>query len=355
MLGARVHHPQRAAAAAPVAGAGRGSWPVCARGTALARAESLPLRAAARARGTAPLRAAATDTVAPVAGAATPANDPNWRRYASPLPPLGDKPSDLVMVVPGVSWSIRQDFPGPGKSGINLNMALFQTAGGLVAYAPIGATPEVISMIRSIDPRGLAHLIVPNLSPEHGAINAVGFADAFPEAVVWCVEGLLEGKGLAGAPGGIGEASKRLAAHPKSRVLDREALCEATGGDVDFALFEERLGLFREATLLVRPAAAVAFADLGFGGFNDEGLVIAPQKWMARLVGVYKRLGSPVGFAVMQSDKAAAARWAASITEWASTLPGGAPEHVFGSHLTPSFPGAKEELERGFAFVPLKF
>jgi hypothetical protein len=125
---------------------------------------------------------------------------------------------------------------------------------------------------------------------------------------------------------------------------------------VDYALFEERRGLFREATLLVRPAAAVAFADLGFGGFNDEGLVIAPQRWMARLVGVYRRLGSPVGWAVMQSDKEAAARWAADITSWArEQLPAGAPEHVFGSHLTPSFPGAKEELERGFAFVPLKF
>jgi hypothetical protein len=307
-----------------------------------------PVRAA---RGPVAAVRATAVTTADAAAAAVAARAADFRRYKSPLPPLGDKPSDLICVEPGVSWSIRQDFPGGGKSGINLNMAVFATKGGNVAYAPVAPTPEVVEMLRSVG--GLAHLVVPNMSPEHGSLHAVGFAEAFPEATVWCVEGLLEGSGLAGAPGGVGEASKRLAAMPNARRLDRQALRDATGGDVDYALFQERMGLFREATLLVRPAKAAAFADLGFGAFNDEGMVIPPQRWMARLVGVYERLGSPVGFAVMSSDKAAARAWAGDIEAWARD--GEAPEWVFGSHLTPAFGGAREELERGFAFVPLKF
>jgi hypothetical protein len=305
-----------------------------------------------RARAVPLLRARAATTTTETAATNT-ATAPDYRRYKSPLPPLGDKPSDLITVKPGVAWSIRQDFPASGKSGINLNMAVFATQGGNVAYAPVAPTPEVIALLNSIG--GLSHLVVPNLSPEHGSVHAVGFAEAFPEATIWCVEGLLEAKGLAGAPGGVGEASKRLAQFPNARRLDRAALREATGGDVDFSLFEERLGVFREATLLVRPAAAVAFADLGFGAFNDEGMVIAPQRWMARLVGVYERLGSPVGFAVMSSDKTAARRWAEGIETWArEELRGEAPQWVFGSHLTPAFGDAKTNLERGFAFVPLK-
>lgn len=313
-----------------------------------------PVRARALRRATTGRTAAAlveTETASATAAAAA---GPDYRQYKSPLPPLGDKPSDLVTVKPGVAWSIRQDFPASGNSGINLNMAVFATKGGNVAYAPVAPTPEVVAMLHSIG--GLAHLVVPNLSPEHGSLHAVGFAEAFPDATIWCVEGLLEGKGLAGAPGGVGDASKRLARFPNARRLDRNALREATGGDVDFALFEERLGFFREATLLVRPASAVAFADLGFGAFNDEGMVVPPQRWMARLVGVHGRLGSPVGFAVMSSDKEAARAWAGAIEAWAKEQEQvGAPEWVFGSHLTPAFGGAREELERGFAFVPLKF
>lgn len=300
-------------------------------------------------------RLAATATEQAPASTTAALTKEGYRRYSSPLPPLGDKPSELITVKEG-AWSIRQDFPSGGKSGINLNMALFATAGGLVGYAPVAPTPEVLDMVRSLAPAGLAHLIVPNLSPEHGAINAIGFAEAFPDAIVWCPQGLLEGKGLAGAPGGVGEAGKRLAARPNARALDRQALVDATKGDVDVSIFAEKLGMFVEATLLVKPASAVALADLGFGAFKDEGMVIPPQRWMARLVGVYERLGAPVAFAVMQSDKEAAKRWASDIQAWAANnVEGGAPEWVFGSHLTPAFPNAKEELERGYAFVPLKF
>jgi hypothetical protein len=322
-------------------------WPV--RSVRGRRSSRSPFRPSATATTETPTEAAPPPTT-------TTTPPPGYRTYTSPLPPLGDKPSELITVKEGVAWSIRQDFPGSGKSGINLNMCLFATSGGLVAYAPIAPTPEVLDLITKVDPNGLAHLIVPNLSPEHGAIHAVGFAEAFPQATVWCPAGLLEGKGLAGAPGGIGGAAKRLATLPNARQLDRQALVEATKGDVDVAIFAEKLGMFVEATLLVRPASAVALADLGFGAFKDEGMVIPPQRWMAQLVGVYERLGAPVAFAVMSSDKAAAQRWASEIQAWAAeACEAGAPEWVFGSHLTPAFPGAKQELERGYAFVPLKF
>ncbi|KAI8477508.1 MAG: hypothetical protein J3K34DRAFT_398458 [Monoraphidium minutum] len=232
-----------------------------------------------------------------------------------PLPPLGSVATQLVTIKEGTLWALRQGFPEEGPKSIYLNCSVARlSSGGLLVYSPVAPTPEMLSMIAAM-PGAVEHIVAPSLSPEHWLyVNA--FAANFPEATVWTCPGLTE----VNLPG-IGDA--RIAPGPRVRVIGPD-MAAALGAEVDFALFEGPLGLFKEAVLCAKHAGAVFSGDLFFGAFEDEGMPTELQRRVGGLVGIRKRIGCPVAFLQMLLARDAARAWVAKLRSWEfDTVTGG--------------------------------
>eukprot|EP00877_Chromochloris_zofingiensis_P003741 jgi/Chrzof1/13368/Cz07g30130.t1 len=210
-------------------------------------------------------------------------------------------------------------------------------------YTPVAPTPECLEHLSSLQGQ-VQHIVIPNSFAEHYCY-APAMADCFPEACIWVCPGVLNGE----TPGSTKEINQSIAAL-KSNLRVQEigpAFTQAVGPDVDYAMYEQPLAKFREVVLHVKSLKAVMFSDLAFGAFNDEGLIIPViSKWNAQLVGVYKRLGAPLGFLMMQLNKQAAKAWASKVLSWDF-------DTVCSGHLTPAIAEGKTEFRRCFAFLGL--
>lgn len=87
--------------------------------------------------------------------------------YAKLAFPCFSQATELLCLADG-AWALKQDFGLP-ELGINITLTMFVirlSDGTLWLHTPIAPTEEALALLKQI-PGTVAHIVVPNLSPEH--------------------------------------------------------------------------------------------------------------------------------------------------------------------------------------------
>jgi hypothetical protein len=256
-----------------------------------------------------PAAAAAT---APPAAAASPAD----RKYLSLLPPFFSRATRLEEYGPGL-WGLVQplklDF---AKFDIQLRMvATCLPDGSLLLVSPIAPTAEALSLLAGLGGR-VSHIVLPSSSPEHWFYGPA-LSNAFPDATVWVVPGLLEGKGLPVPFLGQMTASMR----PRCKALGVDQLPAELQGQVESELLTAPF--FIEAAVVLPQHGALLLADTGFKldaaeyGYISSGNIAAAEK-----AGVWDRLG-PITRIVFEKYPKEGRAWCDALLakEWHTVIP----------------------------------
>jgi hypothetical protein len=93
-------------------------------------------------------------------------------------------------IVPNQVWTLEQKF-GILNVQVPLRMSIVKLkSGGLLVYDPIAATPECLSMVRSIvsEHGPIKHIVLGSVALEHKVYSSV-FAQKFKDAQVWIQKG----------------------------------------------------------------------------------------------------------------------------------------------------------------------
>ncbi|PRW55989.1 glucan endo-1,3-beta-D-glucosidase [Chlorella sorokiniana] len=156
--------------------------------------------------------------------------------------------------------------------------------GSLLLVSPIAPTAEALSLLAGLGGR-VSHIVLPSSSPEHWFYGPA-LSNAFPDATVWVVPGLLEGKGLPVPFLGQMTASMR----PRCKALGVDQLPAELQGQVESELLTAPF--FIEAAVVLPQHGALLLADTGFKldaaeyGYISSGNIAAAEK-----AGVWDRLG----------------------------------------------------------------
>ncbi|EFJ46874.1 hypothetical protein VOLCADRAFT_92621 [Volvox carteri f. nagariensis] len=280
------------------------------------------------------------------------------RRSRDPLPPLGAKATGLLPLREGL-WCLRQDFTLTENIYLNTHIVRLRS-GGLMLINPPAATEEAVALLRSLtggDPDGsrgegsvaggcgpcVEHVVCINLSPEHW-YNAPDWAPyCSSNATLWTVPGLLQGRSTASLLGGPERV--RLMKEVYGRVLELPDAGPLPGleSEVEVATFHESGGWFSESTLWLRDHRAVVFGDMGFAAY-DYRPSNALSVQMAKMVGIYQRLGCPVIYVMLQKDPRAARAWLDRVLRWEV-------DKVLCSHLDALVVEGAAEIRRCFGFL----
>lgn len=234
------------------------------------------------------------------------------RKYLSLLPPFFSRVTTLEELAPGL-WAMAQPLKPPGQADIRLRMTIATLSNGsLVLSGPIAPTPEVLQMIKSLNCGPVAHILVPNTSPEHW-LYAPAMANAFPEATLWTVPGFMEGKGvpLPGRSLFFNGARKR----GQIRSIGVDPWPAELQGEVDAVLFdvpffiEAALCFTKHKILMVADTAiCLSASDPEYANLPSTGLALAKQ------IGLWDRLG-PVTRIVFEKYSEKGRAWVNAVLE----------------------------------------
>ena len=228
----------------------------------------------------------------------------------------------------------------------------------------------------------VAHLVVPSSSPEHWSATAdalerlgekeeeeeekqqlEGDDGEEPESgsatLLWVPPNFFDGGGrLLGSA--IAGKEKIDALRPRARLLERGDEQAAFGRDVSVAsVVGGGLGLFTEFVFHLRSARAVLTADSAFClSVEDAAASVAGplDLFLARLVGIYGKLGSPVGVALASAPGGQGGDFARDVMRWCDERDEeggrGKVEMVVSCHLSaPVVDDAAGQLRRVFGFL----
>lgn len=232
------------------------------------------------------------------------------------------------------------------------------------------AGPSSSSVPFSVSVR-VAHLVVPSSSPEHwsaaaDALERLGEKEKEkrgegeenerdPSTLLWVPPNFFEGNGrLLGSV--IKGKEKIEALRSRARFLERGDAQECFGGDVSVAsVVGGGLGLFTEIVFHLRSARAVLTADSAFCLSEKDAAasVAGPlDLFLARLVGIYGKLGSPVGVALASAPADQGKVFARDAMRWCDEEGGNGVEMVVSCHLSaPVTDDAAGQLRRVFGFL----
>ena len=119
--------------------------------------------------------------------------DPRRQRWAwwplLPLYPYGRRPTLFRELVPGRVWCFEQ-LHGVWYVAVPIRMTVLKVEGGLLLYAPIPATEEVISGLRALEREHgpvLSIVLATSSGLEH-KLPAPALSRAFPAATLWVSE-----------------------------------------------------------------------------------------------------------------------------------------------------------------------
>jgi hypothetical protein len=258
--------------------------------------------------------APATEAPAPPAAAAEappPALPPlaEQRKYLSFLPPFFSRATTLEQHGPGL-WGLVQELRPPGQADIRLRMTAARLdGGGLVLVGPVAPTQEMLGMLRSLGGE-VAHIVVPNTSPEH-FLFAPALAAAFPTATLWTVPGFYAGAGLP-LPGRSWLFAAARARNPCA-TLGLDPLPADLEGQMQVALLD--VPLFLEAAVALPRHRALLLADTGVClAADDPEYAAMPARGVqvARRLGVWDRLG-PVTRVLFERHPEAGRAWVEAV------------------------------------------
>ena len=180
----------------------------------------------------------------------------------------------------------------------------------------------------------VAHLVVPSSSPEHwlataDALERLGEEGGLPlegdgegeeeETLLWVPPNFFESGGrLLGSA--IAGKDKIEALRPRARFLQRGDDQECFGRDVSVAcVVGGGLGLFTEFVFHLRSSKTVLTADSAFclSAEDAAASVAGPlDLFLARVVGIYGKLGSPVGVALASAPNSQGRVFAEDVMRW---------------------------------------
>ena len=123
-------------------------------------------------------------------------DDASARKYLSLLPPFFSRPTRQEQFGPGL-WGLTQPLKLEPISSFDIQLRMTAARlpdGSLLLVSPVAPTAELLGQLAGLGGR-VSHIVLPSSSPEHWFYGPA-LSDAFPEATVWAVPGLLEGKGL---------------------------------------------------------------------------------------------------------------------------------------------------------------
>lgn len=284
-----------------------------------------------------------------------------------PLPPSA-RPTAIAPLIPGRLWTFTSPFYASPISKLSAEnrmtvAALEGGAGGapfLALFNPLTPTQEAMDALAALN-TPVAALVIPSTSPEHW-VGAAGASEAFPDAEIWAPPGFFSngpgGGRIGGRLGALAPASAVLdaaaaAGRARELVFDERAACSLWGGQVEGALFAGRGGFCEVAFRLVA-AKTVLTADLAFGLLPSDLAATPGANWLdgalARLAGIYGRLGSAT-WPVLRASPAEAAAFVRVLDGWRAGEGegGGGVDWVVPAHL--SAPWGGEQLEGAFGFV----
>lgn len=346
---------------------------------------------------TAPPRA--TNNSASMSPSASPTTQRGSQEWLWPLPPTTSRPTKLERYGPTL-WGLTQPFyPSPASSFSAENRMTVhalpprveggggETTIDLWLHNPLPPTDELVSHLQSIKetlvseaassaaattttPKvsvRVAHLVVPSSSPEHwsaaaDALDRLGEKDS--STSLWVPPNFFDGGRLLGSVikvkgegGGRGGGDRIDALRPRSTFLERGDAQERFSSDVSVAgVVGGGLGLFTEFVFHLRSAKAVVTADSAFclsdadaAVAREAGTAGALDFFLARLVGISGKLGSPVGVALASAPGGQGKRFAEDVTRWCDS---GEVERVVSCHLSaPVEDDAAGQLKKVFAFL----
>ncbi|PSC74690.1 isoform 1 [Micractinium conductrix] len=208
------------------------------------------------------------------------------RRYLSLLPPFLGRATDLEELSPGRLWALTQPLKLDWQAfDIRLRMVVARLPdGNMLVVSPIAPTQEALAQLAQLG-GAVRHVVLPSSSPEHWFYGPALCA-AFPDAAVWAVPGLLEGKGLPFPffqqyMGGV---------KPRCRVLGVDPLPAELQGQIETEVLTAPF--FIEAAVILPQHGALLLADTGFCMSAAEyGHLGAGNIKAAKKVGVWDRLG----------------------------------------------------------------
>ena len=173
-----------------------------------------------------------------------------------PLYPYGRRRTLVRELIPGQLWSFEQ-LQGVFYVAVPIRMTVARVPGGLMLYAPVPPTGEVLQALRDLEQRHgpVRSIVLPTASGLEHKLPVPAMARAFPEAEVWVTPGQwsfpvqlpLRWLGFpARRTRVIGEDGT-----PHSDVLQWISL-----GPIDLGL-----GRFQELACLHRPSGALLLTD----------------------------------------------------------------------------------------------
>ena len=119
-----------------------------------------------------------------------PSDDPRQQRWPwwplLPLYPYGRRRTLVRELIPGQVWSFEQ-LQGVFYVAVPIRMTVVRLRQGLLLYAPVAATGEVLAGLRALEERHgpVRAIVLPTSSGLEHKLPLPALARAFPEAAVW--------------------------------------------------------------------------------------------------------------------------------------------------------------------------
>jgi len=173
-----------------------------------------------------------------------------------PLYPYGRRRTLVRELIPGQLWSFEQ-LQGIFYVAVPIRMTVARVRGGLMLYAPVAPTAELLAQLRDLETRcgPVQSIVLPTASGLEHKLPVPAMARAFPDAAVWVTPGQWSFP-LPLPPAWLGFPPSRTRVLGEDGYPHAEELEWLSLGPVDLGL-----GTFHELTCLHRASGALLLTD----------------------------------------------------------------------------------------------
>jgi hypothetical protein len=184
-------------------------------------------------------------------------SDQSWPWWPLlPLYPYGRRPTLVRELIPEQLWSFEQ-LQGVFYVAVPIRMTVARVPGGLMLYAPVAPTGEVLAALRDLEQRHgpVRSIVLPTASGLEHKLPVPAMARAFPQAEVWVTPGQWSFP-LPLPLSWLGFPARRTRVLGDDGYPHAEALSWHSLGPIDLGL-----GCFQELVCLHRDSGALLLTD----------------------------------------------------------------------------------------------